>query len=117
MTAKIFNNCEGCHLLTISLPEYKIDWLKRPNFVKLYKNKNEILFGTVKFEVDHSGEPNAIIDLKKTSVDQESQLLKAFSIQSVPFRIVFYRSNFNGLFLGEDEQIDVLASFERLLDG
>ena len=92
--------------------------------MKLYKNKNEILFGTVKFEVDHNGEPNAIIDLKKISVEQEQRLLKAFSIKSVPFRIVFYRSNFNGLFLGEgiqdaleDEQIDVLASFERLLDG
>ena len=74
-------------------------------------------------EVDHNGEPSAIIDLKKISVEQEQQLLKAFSIKSVPFRIVFYRSNFNGLFLGEgiqdaleDEQIDVLASFERLLD-
>ena len=124
MTAQIFDNCESCHLLKISLPEYKTEWLKRPSFVKLYKNKNEIFFGAVKFEVDHNGEPNAIIDLKKISVEQEQQLLKAFSIKSVPFRIVFYRSNFNGLFLGkgipdalEDEQIDVLASFERLLDG
>ena len=100
-----------------------MEWLKKPSFVRLYKNKNEILSGTVKFEVDHNGEPNAIIDLKKISVEQEQELLKAFSIKSVPFIIVFYSSNFNGLFLGEsiqealeDEQIDVLASFERLLD-
>ena len=125
MTAQIFDDCNSCHLLKIPLPEYKTEWLKRPSFVKLYKIKNEILFGTVKFEIDHNGEPNAIIDLKKISVEQEQNLLKAFSLKSVPFRIVFYRSNFNGLFLGEgiqgaledDEQIDILASFERLLDG
>ena len=123
MTAQIFHNCESCHLLKISLPEYKTEWLKKPSFVRLYKNKNEILSGTVKFEVDHNGEPNAIIDWKKISVEHEQELLKAFSIKSVPFIIVFYSSNFNGLFLGEsiqealeDEQIDVLASFERLLD-
>ena len=119
MTTQIFDNCESCHLLKIPLPEYKTEWLKRPSFVKIYKNKNEILFGSVKFEVDHNGELNAILDLKKISVEQEQRLLKAFSIKSVPFRIVFHRRNSNGLFLGEDiqdpledEQIDVLASFE-----
>ena len=99
------------------------------DFGSFYQKTLEPIFSkdrktTALIEVDHNGEPNAIIDLKKISVEQEQRLLKAFSIKSVPFRIVFYRSNFNGLFLGEgiqdaleDEQIDVLASFERLLDG
>ena len=125
MTAQIFDNCESCHLLKISLPEYKTEWLKRPSFVKLYKNKNEIFFGPVKFEIDANGESNAIIDLKKiSSVEQKQLLLKLFSLKSVPFKIVFYRSDFNGMFLGEgiqgtleDEQMNVLAVFERLLDG
>ena len=125
MTAQIFDNCESCHLLKISLPEYKMEWLKKPSFVKLYKNKNEIFFGTVKFEIDANGESNAIIDLKKiSSVEQKQLLLKLFSLKSVPFKIVLYRSDFNGMFLGEgiqgtleDEQMNVLAVFERLLDG
>ena len=125
MTAQIFDNCESCHLLKISLPEYKMEWLKKPSFVKLYKNKNEMFFGTVKFEIDANGESNAIIDLKKiSSVEQKQLLLKLFSLKSVPFKIVFYRSDFNGMFLGEgiqgtleDEQMNVLAVFERLLDG
>ena len=119
MTQKDLTKCDtGCRLLTIPLHEYITEWLKRPNMVKLYKNKKELFSGKVKFEVINNEDINAIIDIKMStlSTEQQRSLFDALALKSVPFNIHLYHNNWNGIVIdgANVEAQQMLASFTRL---
>ena len=119
MTQKDLTKCDtGCRLLTIPLHEYITEWLKRPNMVKLYKNKKELFSGKVKFEVINNEDINAIIDIKMStlSTEQQRSLFDALALKSVPFHIHLYHNNWNGIVIdgANVEAQQMLASFTRL---
>ena len=71
--------------LTIPLPEYNFQWVKRPNLVMLYKNESIVFTGSVTFKKEDGGATTAIIDLTNLATAEEQSLLfDALALKTIP---------------------------------